>query len=319
MEMNNNGSYKTDNEIEQCEESVAPIFVLQTIRVGNKNLNLFFDSGCGYTVCKKGAVDWLIEHERAKNIVQGPLVLFGVGDQKSVCEYGKYQVSTALYNGKNVNLAGVCLDKITNTFPSYPLKEVENDIRQSFITSGGNPKILPKLPRFVSGDCDLMIGIHYNKYFPKRIFSLPNGLSIYESQFVSPDGSRGIVGGPHRIFSEIHKNLGTHVNMSAYFAKMVYACQNSFNLRLDTSLLDIKETSFLFSNNEMMFDDAEFSSYENNIIELIDDSKKVNNEVYFVKRSPKCLENFEIVESAGTEVSYRCVKCRGCPDCKNLW
>ena len=29
------------------------------------------------------------------------------------------------------------------------------------------------------------------------------------------------------------------------------------------------------------------------------------------------LENFEIVESAGTEVSYRCVKCRGCPDCKN--
>ena len=192
------------------------------------------------------------------------------------------------------------------------MKEVENDIRQSFITSGGNPKILPKLPKFVGGDPHLMIGIHYNKYFPKIIFSLPNGLSIYESQFVSPDGSRGIVGGPHRIFSEIHKNLGTRVNTSAYFAKMVYAYQNSFNLPLDTSLLDIKETSFLFSNNEMMFDDAEFSSYKNNIIELIDDSKKVNDEVYFAKRSPKCLKNFEIVESAGTEVSYR-----GCPDCKN--
>ena len=83
-----------------------------------------------------------------------------------------------------------------------------------------------------------------------------------------------------------------HVNMSAYFAKMVYAYQNSFNLRLDTSLLDIKETSFLFSNNEMMFDDAEFSSYENNIIELIDDSKKVNNEVYFVKNIPEMFERF---------------------------
>ena len=53
MEMNNNGSYKTDNEIEQCKDTVAPIFMLQTIREGNKNLNLFFDCGCGYTVCKK--------------------------------------------------------------------------------------------------------------------------------------------------------------------------------------------------------------------------------------------------------------------------
>ena len=62
----------------------------------------------------------------------------------------------------------------------------------------------------------------------------------------------------------------------------------------------------------MMFDDAELSSNENNIIELIDDSKKVNDEVYFIKRPPKCSKNFELVESAGTEVSYRCVKCRGC-------
>ena len=145
IEMNNNGSYKTDNEIEQCEETVAPIFMLQTIRVGNKNLNLFFDSGCGYTVCKKGAVDWLVEHERAKNIVRGPLVLFGVGDQNSVCEYGKYQVPIPLHNGKNVNFAGVCLDKITNTFPSYPLKKVENDIRQSFIASGGIQKCYQNL------------------------------------------------------------------------------------------------------------------------------------------------------------------------------
>ena len=33
-------------------------------------------------------------------------------------------------------------------------------------------------------------------------------------------------------------------------------------------------------------------------------------------RRPKLLERFEEIENAGTEVPYRCVKCRNCEDCK---
>ena len=35
------------------------------------------------------------------------------------------------------------------------------------------------------------------------------------------------------------------------------------------------------------------------------------------KRSPKCVKQFDKIEKAGTEVSYRCIDCRSCPKCKN--
>ena len=53
-----------------------------------------------------------------------------------------------------------------------------------------DPRKLPKLPFSIGGETDLMIGIQYLKYYPKMIFNLPNGLTIYESQFLNSDGSR---------------------------------------------------------------------------------------------------------------------------------
>ena len=82
----------------------------------------------------------------------------------------------------------ICLDKITSEFPIYPLKEVENESHQIYASKGNNPKKIPKLPHSVGGHTDLMIGIQYLKYYPKRMFSLPNGLTVYESQFLSSNG-----------------------------------------------------------------------------------------------------------------------------------
>ena len=41
----------------------------------------------------------------------------------------------------------------------------------------------------------------------KDIFELPTGLTIYESKFKNIDGTRGIVGGPHHVFTEIEKRF----------------------------------------------------------------------------------------------------------------
>ena len=140
------------------------------------------------------------------------------------------------------------------------------------------------------GETDLMIGIQYLKYYPKRIFSLPNGLTIYESQFLNADGSRGMVGGPHRVFTEIHKNMkGNHLSMSAYLVDIVNIYQNGFKLSLDLPLVGGKELDF----------------------NMVPDS-----DVFVSKRPPKALARFEEAENAGTEISYRCVRCRGCQECK---
>ena len=124
-------------------------------------------------------------------------------------EYGKYQITIPLYNGKNINLSGICLDKITGTFPWYPLEEIEHEIHNQYASSGGNPSTLPTLPKYVGGDTDIMIGIQYLKYYPEKVYTLPNGLSIYKSQFLNSDGSRGLVGGPHRIFTKIQMFWGS--------------------------------------------------------------------------------------------------------------
>ena len=167
--------------------------------------------------------------------------------KKSTCEHGRYHahLMIPLHDGTNVNLSGICLNKITSTFPTYPLKEVEKDIYHAFKATGRDPKTLPKLPKSVGGDTDIMIGIQYLKYYPVKRFNLPNGLSIYESQFASPDGSRGVVGGPHRIVSEIHKNLGNnYTNTSAYFESLTQIYKNGYQLSLDTSHLYVKENAF---------------------------------------------------------------------------
>ena len=42
----------------QCDEEVteSAVYILQTISIYNKRFNLFFDTGCGYLVCKKEAI-----------------------------------------------------------------------------------------------------------------------------------------------------------------------------------------------------------------------------------------------------------------------
>ena len=155
-----------------------------------------------------------------------------------------------------------------------------------------------------------MIGIQYLKYHPTKLFSLPNGLTIFQSPFSGPDGSRAIVGGPHNIFSEVHKNLGNnHVNTGVYFTKLAQIYRNGYLVSFDTSLLYVKE-EIPINENEIMFND-----YKTNTENVINDLNTNKNEVYLAKRPPKNLKKFEEIESAGTEVSYRCVRCRGCEKC----
>ena len=75
-------------------------------------------------------------------------------------------------------MSGISLDDVTKEFPVYPLSKVTEDIRKAYKLIGGDPRHLPKLPHHVGGGTDLMIGVKYLKYFPERIFQLPNGLTI---------------------------------------------------------------------------------------------------------------------------------------------
>ena len=155
---------------------------------------------------------------------------------------------------KYINLSGNCFYKITGKFPSYSLEEIKHEIHNQYASSVGNPSTLPKLPKYVGGDTDIMIGIQYLKYYPEKVYTLPNGLSIYKSQFLNSDGSRGLVGGPHRIFTKIHKGFGDHLSMNMYLTAVVNVYQNGYKSSLDVSLLDIKEFTPFCQKYEAGFD-----------------------------------------------------------------
>ena len=47
-----------------------------------------------------------------------------------------------------------------------------------------------------------MIGVKHLRYYPEKVFQLPSGLAIYKSWFKNTDGTRGVIGGPHRVFTD---------------------------------------------------------------------------------------------------------------------
>ena len=123
-------------------------------------------------------------------------------------KHGAWTVDIPTHDNEVVRFGGLCLDKITGTFANYPLRgQVEDDIKAEYKAGGGNPDDLPKLPSHIGGSVDFMIGIKYLRYHPKEIFQTLSGLTIYESPFENAHGGRGVIGGPHWVFTRIEEKF----------------------------------------------------------------------------------------------------------------
>ena len=138
-------------------------------------------------------------------------------------------------------MSGVCLDNITSNFPLYPLQgKVLNDIIKAYKDAVVDARTLPKIPKLVGGEIDFMIGIKYLKYYPKMIFQLPSGLTIYESVFENADRGSGVIGGPLKIFSNIrnyHAEDNIHIT---FFSNQYNLYWNGYQVNPDISLLGFK-------------------------------------------------------------------------------
>ena len=62
-----------------------------------------------------------------------------------------------------------------------------------------------------------MLGIKCLSYYAEKVFQLPSGLTIYRSWFKNTDGTRGVVGGPHKVFTEIESRY--HMNKATYWSE----------------------------------------------------------------------------------------------------
>ena len=112
--------------------------MLQTINIQGNLFNVFYDSGCGDLVCKKSAIDISMSLGKASQEFLGPITISGVGDNKTICNDGVYEISLPLCGGKEAIMSGICLEKVTDKFPIFPLRSVEDDIKYSSQKNGKN-------------------------------------------------------------------------------------------------------------------------------------------------------------------------------------
>ena len=192
------------------------VFLLQTIVINNQQYTIFFDNGCSDFIVKHSAIKSL--GSMAKQESAQSIQISGIGNASTQSTYGTYNVKMPLYNGQLASLSGTCLKSITGTFPQYELDEAFKEIWESYETSGRDPKTLPTPSSVVGGKVDFMVGVKYLRYHPKLIHQLHSGLAIYESPFSNRNGGRGIIGGPHPVFTRIHQSFFTESELSSFFS-----------------------------------------------------------------------------------------------------
>lgn len=141
-----------------------------------------------------------------------------------------------------------------------------------------------------------MIGIKYLRYHPKLIFQLPSGLAIYQSMFQNADGGRGVIGGPHRIFTEIHNQFFNSSEKRNFFTEQYNLYRMGFQINPDISILAFKDDSSKFNNK--IYDRDGLSGY-------------------LTSHVSKSQRTFDDVEMTGSEIQYRCTNCRSCKLCKS--
>ena len=190
-------------------------------------------------------------------------------------------------------MTGLVIDQITNEFPVYPLRDVERDIRKEYEKSN-DVKNLPRLPPSVGGRVDIMIGVQYLRYFPFECFRLASGLTIYLSPFFNVDGSRGVVSGPHLKFGLIDE---------AFFSQP-QAPTSFFTAEMNRIRGKLPSANTSNSFKPQVTHDIETEQCQHDYI---------NCKCVLLSRTKQV---FEESQNAGSIISYRCPKCRVCPDCK---
>ena len=280
------------------------IYLLQKILVDGQEYTIFFDSGCSDMVAKHDAIVRL--GNRANQEIKGPISLGGVGNLKTESKHGVYQIRLPLTNGKDAVLAGVCLDKITSKFPEYPLKgQIKEDIFRAVEASGEAVDQLPRLPDSIGGDVDFMIGTKYLRYHPVPVFSLPTGLTIYNSPFLGVNGNQGVIGGPHHVITEVDKSQNKNkICQYAYFTDQYKLISSKLQENTEPC------SSSSFQKNLKQNSIQNLLCWEDHAESVVDCSSCYSLTL-------KAQKKFEEAENAASEILYRCVNCRKCQKCRN--
>ena len=322
-----------------------PIFMFFGAKGKTRSLMSFFDNGCSRFIMRECIPG---KELPASLVKRGPIPIGGVGGV-TVYASGEYLVAMDTVEGKAQQLQGVTVPVITGDFPvldiSAAVSAVKADDKRNYKLRNC------KFPRNVGGSVDLLIGIQYNQLQPKLVHMLPSGLAIYETKLTPfSKGMNFILGGPHASFDLMLARSGNAAFLLNEFVAGLTSWKNSGPPSLTNYFMSNVEIADAIDRN---LKDGTISNYE----KLIDDDESelqsildasnsvctdseafITTEMYEQVRNATCFDcGYPVVDDIalyedekltrlklildrqeqGIEISYRCVRCRSCIDCKN--
>ena len=323
-------------EVEVVEGSDEPaIYMLQDVPGDNgEKLLLFFDSGCSQAAISQRAAA-CIENEV---IVPGPMKMGVAGGKVIDLDDGinKFWLQTAKGN-QVVSMKGMVMPEITTPLRIYQLQAAFDTIT-SWAENNLEVGIdIPTVPDKIGGqNVDIMVGIRYSAWFPELILQLPSGLAIYETKLRSASGCRGVLGGPHESWREAAYKAGIMSNLMFINSEIRAVRFNDLCLKSTFPELVSEEPweesddvpafvteEILFTSMSARFPgesldpdwcEAEHCSKHQAELWKIPQHWNVD---HFVYNHRAAVDRYENLESLGSEITYRCVKCRNCASCRN--
>ena len=295
------------------------IFMLQQVTVDkDKKLLLFYDSGCSGAAISEHAHSVL----ETETVRPGPTLMSVAGGTTVQIEGGDERFWLDLAGSKTrATITGLKMKQVTSPFPVWDLQQAWDEVVQGYSTDQPSGPPLPQVPGTIGGtSVDLLIGIRYSKYFPELLYTLPCGLSIYKSKFAAPDNRLGILGGPHNTWRNA-RNASNFFNPKIYFSNELraYYSQNQvLRSSLGICATDPEKVPELTVPDdeddvpeECSNEHCQKHSQEQGW--TVHSNWDVRNSKYSIRVEES---RFEEVENLGSELPYRCVRCRNCSDCK---
>ena len=320
------------------------IFMLQNTLVNGKELLTFYDSGC-LSCCISDKAAAILNSICVR---PGPTKMHVAGGDVVELEGGDEQfILTLVKHNTKAYMTGIRLPTVTSEFPCWPIHKAWERLQKDYNECCPDGPELPPHPSKIGGDeVQLMIGIRYNHLYPELITTLPSGLGIYKSQIAAPRGEILILGGPHEVWD--HTAAATNMMSPVAFlsaeTRAWYFHQSTLKnlpplLSTDLSSLPLDEMGFEvpaetlhshFTESSDLLED-ECPCYDKACTDPAPTcssahcSKHDDSVEWFVPPEWDMSMTFSLRDSLnkyleselnGSDISYRCFRCRNCVDCR---
>ena len=275
------------------------IYMLQTLKSSSgADMLMFYDSGCYGAAISDRAYSLL----KTATVRPGPTKLEVASGMIVDIEHGDEQFLLEIHQDtpqkKFAAITALRMDRVSNKFPAWPLADAWQQLNTAYKKEGHKDE-LPAVDSSVGGrEVDILVGMRYFKYFPKLIFYLPSGLSVYKGVFKSGSSNQAILGGTSSLWqlaAESAHSMGPSAFFVAEFKAYRYHCDSLWNA---ANLIHKPPTQCSETYNRV---------YEEDCLD----------QCTALTATPAKLKEMLTAEDFGSNIEYRCPGCRSCTKCRN--